>query len=180
MRSWVDLDRVVFSGYLEPLAQVQSASASIQWNEAISLRRAHNGAHLIGYTSEDYYSNSSWYNNSGISYAGAGRLSSSPFGNFQSYSNNSIRIKLPTWSAAANPAYSADSSPVFHSLPYSAYIGSTLPADFGVAFHYPENTMSRGDKLIVSAGVEEWEIMDRANNATVATGASPLFLARVV
>ena len=55
-----------------------------------------------------------------------------------------------------------------------------LPSDFGISFHYETNNFSLEDTLVVNSGVEEWEVLDFANNASAVTGASPLFLARVV
>lgn len=89
-------------------------------------------------------------------------------------------IVLPIGFNNVNPAYTANYNPVFYSLPYCPYVESSLPADFGISFHYVNNTMNRGDKLIVTAGVEEWEILDRSNSGNINTGASSLFLARVV
>lgn len=94
---------------------------------------------------------------------------------------NYANIYLPVGVSAANPAYTSNYSPIFTGLPYNFYIASSpMPNDFGVYFHYANNTMARGDKIIVSAGSEEWEILSVANNGTQTTGASACFLARVV
>jgi hypothetical protein len=180
VRSWIDLDKVMFSGWLEPELEASSAAGKIQWSEVHALRRTHNGAFLRGDTAAANYIGANGYRGGTHTYAAFGNTSNSAVANSVYYRIGTGMIHLPVWFNNTNPAYSADSNPVFHSLPYSAYVEGTLPADFGITFHYPQNTMSRGDKLIVSAGVEEWEIMDRANSATVTTGASPLFLARVV
>jgi hypothetical protein len=181
VRSWIDLDRVVFSGYMEAQARAATNSGSVMWGEPLMLRRSHNGAHLRGETTNTNYGASIGAAfGASIGYYGPGNVNVAATNNSVAGNGASPLVRLPVHFNNTNPAYSADSSPVFHSLPYSGYVTSTLPADFGIAFHYPQNTMSRGDKLIVSAGVEEWEILDRANNATVTTGASSLFLARVV
>jgi hypothetical protein len=65
-------------------------------------------------------------------------------------------------------------------MPFMPYITDPLPADFGLTFHYATNTFSPGDTFVVSAGTEEWEVLDFAANASAVTGASPLFLARMV
>jgi hypothetical protein len=181
VRSWIDLDRVVFSGYMEVQTRATNNSGSVMWAEPLMLRRSHNGAHLRGETAAaSYGAGTGNVFGSSLGYYGPGNVTGAASNNSSAGNGVSPHIRLPVYFNNTNPAFTADASPVFHSLPYSGYVTSTLPADFGVAFHYPQNTMSRGDKLIVSAGVEEWEIMDRANNATVTTGASPLFLARVV
>jgi hypothetical protein len=178
VRSWVDLDRVVFGGYLESDTSVSNGSGRVQWVESVFLRRSHNGGYLRGSTATSDYIGTA--RGASLAYAAMGNVSNSAANNSNYLRVGSPVVHLPVYFNNNNPTFTADASPVFHSLPYSGYVTSTLPADFGIAFHYPQNTMSRGDKLIVSAGVEEWEIMERANNATVGTGASPLFLARVV
>jgi hypothetical protein len=181
VRSWIDLNRLVFSGYFEVETAVSQSNGKVQWSDPLSLRRSHNGAHLRGATvSTDYGGGISGVYGSSQCYSAMGNTNNAFNNNGGYYRLAHPSVLLPVWFNNTNPAYSADSSPVFHSLPYCPYVESSLPTDFGVAFHFPQNTMSRGDKLIVSAGVEEWEILSRANNATINTGASPLFLARIV
>jgi hypothetical protein len=88
-------------------------------------------------------------------------------------------IVLPIGTSSVNPAYATDSNPVFHSMPFMPYITESLPADFGLTFHYASNAFDPGDTLVVTAGSEEWEVLDSAAN-TVDTGATPMFLARMV
>jgi hypothetical protein len=89
-------------------------------------------------------------------------------------------IILPNNFSGTNPAFTSNSNPVFHSMPFMPYITDPLPADFGLTFHYDTNAFSPGDTFVVNAGTEEWEVLDFAANASAVTGASPLFLARMV
>lgn len=89
-------------------------------------------------------------------------------------------ILLPVNFSTTNPAFAANSNPVFHSMPFMPYITESLPADIGITFHYATNTFSPGDTFVVNAGVEEWEVLDFASNTSAVTGASPLFLARMI
>jgi hypothetical protein len=89
-------------------------------------------------------------------------------------------IILPNNFSGTNPAFTSNSNPIFHSLTWNPYITESLPADFGLTFHYATNSFSQGDTFVVSAGTEEWEVLDFAANASAVTGASPLFLARMV
>lgn len=87
---------------------------------------------------------------------------------------------LPCNFSGTNPAFTVNSNPVFHSMPFQAYTVNPLPSDFGLTFHYATNSFSQGDTFIVSSGTEEWEVVDFAASASAVTGASPLFLARTV
>lgn len=90
-------------------------------------------------------------------------------------------IPLPLGFPEINPAYSTDQVPVFSELLISLFSTSTFPSDFGIAAYYTNNTMAQFDKFIVSAGTNEWEILD-VYNASSATGgrSSALFLARTI
>jgi hypothetical protein len=88
-------------------------------------------------------------------------------------------VMLPYKSLDSNPLLTA-SYPVFTGLLYQMHTpGAILPADFGLAAHYANNTMSYQDKMIVSAGTNEWEILDVNNTSATVTSAKPMFLARV-
>jgi hypothetical protein len=89
-------------------------------------------------------------------------------------------IILPNNFSGTNPAFTSNSNPVFHSMPFMPYITESLPSDFGLTFHYATNSFSQGDTFVVSAGTEEWEVLDFAANTSAVTGASPLFLARMI
>lgn len=90
-------------------------------------------------------------------------------------------VPLPLGFPEINPAYSSDQIPVFSGLLISLFSTSTLPSDFGIAAYFANNTMAQFDKFIVSAGTNEWEILD-VFNASSATGgrSSALFMARTI
>jgi hypothetical protein len=88
---------------------------------------------------------------------------------------------LPVAYNNTNPAYSTNQVPVFTGVNYNQYLSESMPADFGISFHYANNTMAVSDKLIVTASTEEWQMLAVTNNPnTVLVSASPMFLARVV
>jgi hypothetical protein len=89
-------------------------------------------------------------------------------------------IILPNNFTGTNPAFTTNSNPIYHSMPFMPYVAENLPLDFGITFQYASNTFSQGDRLIVAAGVEEWEVLDFAQNASAVVGASPIFVARMV
>jgi hypothetical protein len=98
-------------------------------------------------------------------------------------SSNSVgssdAVLVPYGFSNTNPAYTTNYTPIVNGYSYSNYITSNMPADFGIFFDYGTTAFAFGDRIVVSAGVEEWEIYLFANNAT-AEAPSALIVARVV
>jgi hypothetical protein len=185
---WVDMDKVLFSHFMVPHLFTQTSYGYILMGSYGFLRRSYGpGGGFIASTD-----NGQEFAITVQSVVSPGRSSNSTANNIGRAQSLGFVTKdttppalgpviAPMGNSTANPAYSANFSPVFTGLPHSHYISTpNMAADFGIAFHYADNTMVRGDKLIVTASVEEWEIMRVSNNATVTSGASPMFLARVV
>ena len=181
---WVDMDKVLFHHHLVASPSVSNRTGFISIASCGLLRRSFAcGGGLVGYTTSEHD-----FVQTVASYASVGRASNSAGNNISSNATSisggigaTASLFVPMGNSTANPAYSANFSPVFTGFPFSHYISTpNSAADFGIAFHYANNTMVRGDKLIVTASVEEWEILAVTNNATVTDGASPMFLARVV
>jgi hypothetical protein len=176
VQSWLDLDKGFFNGFLSARPRTSSLMGVAGFARGPILRREIAvGASLNGGTSLSFYT-SNPADRSLLAYATVGKASN---GFNSNYTGLEDCIFLPIASATANPAYSADSNPVFHSLPFHPYIAESLPSDFGLSFHFASNAFDPGDTLVVTAGTEEWEVLDSAAN-TVGTGATPLFLARMV
>lgn len=84
-------------------------------------------------------------------------------------------------SSSVNPALPGTINPVFTGAPYSMYLSTALPADFGFAGIVNVTTQTPGQTLQVSAGTEEWEIVSCTNSsANDSVTAKGLFLARVI
>ena len=98
--------------------------------------------------------------------------------NVSAIQSGAILLPMHKSGANGNTAYASDSSPVFAGLPASPYINAAMPADFGVAFHFANNTFAIQDTFTVSAGTEVWEVMAFANGTNITGAATPLFLAR--
>jgi len=175
VQSWLDLSKGFFNGFVHVVPTIDSNSGVIQFDRGPSLRREIAvGTYLIGTTNSILYAGTSATAQSLLSYGAVGRLSNSG----ANYGTSGF-IPLPTASATANPAYTADSNPVFHSLPFHPYIAESLPSDFGMSFHFASNAFDPGDTLVVSAGTEEWEVLaETAGTAGII--ATPLFVARMV
>jgi hypothetical protein len=78
-----------------------------------------------------------------------------------------------------NPAYTADYTPVMFGYSLSPYLRTDMPNDMAVHFAYTTTSISYGDRIVVSSGVEEWEVLD-FTNTSLSTTAAPVLLARVV
>jgi hypothetical protein len=177
VQSWLDLSKGFFNGFVHVAPTIDGAFAQVNFRRGPSLRREIAvGTFLIGNTDSTRYASNSTASPAWFSYGAVGR-SSVPFNN---YSTTSVgAIPLPTASATANPAYTADSNPVFHSLPFHPYVAESLPSDFGLSFHFASNAFDPGDTLVVTAGTEEWEVLAETPG-TAGTVATPMFLARMV
>jgi hypothetical protein len=177
---WVDFSK----GFLNLLYEVAPAASGgwgqVSFNRYASLRRElGRGTALNGSTTATNYSGTSSSLSHGAEYAycGLGNVSNSWITNIGASTTRSA-IVLPIGFNGTNGAYSTDSSPVFHSLPYSQWVTTTMGSDFGITMLYTANTLGIYDTITVSAGSEVWEVMAFANNATITTGATPVMLAR--
>lgn len=175
IQPWIDLSKGFYNGFAYNQFSVSAAQGLAKWHTGPTLRRdIVMGCGLVGDTNSNNYSITA--QEPLISYRAVGHLSSSS----SNYSYNQPYIFLPVGFSATNPAYTSDSNPIFHSLTWNPYITESLPADFGITFHYATNSFSQGDTFVVSAGTEEWEVIDFYASSSSVTSASPLFLARMV
>jgi hypothetical protein len=175
IQPWIDLNKGFYNGFAYSNLSTNANLGEASWSTGPTLRRdIIMGCGLVGNTTSSHYLNN--VNEPIIGYRAVGHLSNTT-GNFD---RNIPGIFLPVGFSATNPAYTSNSSPIFHSLTWNPYITELFPADFGITFHYATNSFSQGDTFVVTAGTEEWEVLDFAANASAVTGASPLFLARMI
>jgi hypothetical protein len=182
---WIDLDKVLFHHFIQAVPTISGTGTSDRATMAFfsyyMLRRSfYAQGSLRGRTNANQYrlfvptiaygafgnSNNSTSNNS--NYAVAGRIDQAYRGILPPYGFNN-----------SNPEYTSDFLPVLNGYTYSLYTTTPMPTDFGIQFDYGSSLFSFGDVIVVSAGVEEWEVLAFANNTNV-TAASPLLLSRVV
>lgn len=190
--TWIDLDKVFFHHFLICITRVDSNYSTIEYRQHLMLRRSYHAAAttLRGATFDGYYNVGTNTTNYVLypvkKYLGAGYVNNSVNGNLpiaSSYDDaiDAAPIFLPVGFNAVNPAFTTNSNPVFTGSQYSDYLFDSLPDDFGISMHYANNNMALQDTLVVSSGVEEWELVWFSNNPNGGTeGASPLFLARIV
>ena len=88
-------------------------------------------------------------------------------------------IVVPAGLNNTNPAYTSNYVPILFGISYSPYVNTPLPADFAIHFPFTATQFAFGDSIVVTAGVEEWEVLAFANNNQT-TSPNPLLLARMV
>jgi hypothetical protein len=185
---WLDLDKTLFHHFVTPSFTVRSATtqdsaATIRFNSQRRLRRSFTGGHALrgatsfGYTVQhvlhSYYQFSNLSTNSTNNFVVDG-------GSFTvQFSTNATTIETPAGLTNTNPAYATDYVPVLFGISYSPYVSTPLPADFAIHFPFTATQFAFGDTVVISAGVEEWEVLAFANNNTT-TASNPLLLARIV
>jgi hypothetical protein len=206
LQPWMDLARGFFAGFnwVYPRAGGSSArrSGTLAFMRGPALRRdLITGSALNQSTISSYYAGSltttltAMSNITILAYAAVGNTPATNLTNYSSNieafaansantpNNNGLHpgaVILPNNFTGTNPAFTTNSNPIYHSMPFMPYVAENLPLDFGITFQYASNTFSQGDRLIVAAGVEEWEVLDFDENASAVVGASPIFVARMI
>jgi hypothetical protein len=178
---WVDFSKGFLNLLYEVAPAVSNAWGQIGFNRFCSLRRElGRGTALNGSTTVANYTGTtnSFTHNAEYAYCGLGNVSGSWQTNMGTTAPTRSAIILPIGFSGTNGAYSTNSSPVFHSLPYSQWITTTMGSDFGITMLYTANTLGIYDTITVSAGTEVWEVMAFANSPVITTGATPVMLAR--
>lgn len=182
---WIDLNKTFFHHFIDINTSPTLSSCYLVFNSRNCIRRSF--ATGITLNGDTVYR--STYGLTLCGYSALGKTASvSSNANFSTYlpvhyDRQAIapHIVLPTGETDVNPAYTTDSNPVYTGMPVSPYMTNyVLPSDFGIIPHYATNTMAVLDKFVVTAGVEEWEILACANSSIANTGASIAFAARVV
>jgi hypothetical protein len=172
---WIDLNKVLFHHFITGTASVTSPTSTgpafITFASEYGLRRSYWTQGLLrGRVLVTSYAD----NHTTLSYVGAGNTS-----NTSSNLSTDSSIFVPYGFNNTNSAYTTNYAPIINGYSYSNYTTSNMPADFGIFFNYGTTAFAFGDLIVVSAGVEEWEVYGFANNS-LDTSASALILARVV
>lgn len=179
--TWVDFSKGFLNLLYELNPAISGRAGQVGFQRYCSLRRElGRGIALNGSTSAgEYTGNNGPTQGAEYAYLGLGNGSNVWSNNMGWDLRDRSAIILPIGFNGTNGAYSTDSSPVFHSLPYSQWITTTMGSDFGVTMLYTANTLGIYDTITVSAGTEVWEVMAFANSTTITTGATPVMLARI-
>lgn len=178
LHSWLDLNKGMITGFAKAITRVQNRAGYVNFSITEFLRRcllygaAFRGA-AFGFEDREFNTHC---------YFGVGNQNNSSSDNLFSGANtsNGAGVALPVGRSSANPAFVTDYVPICTELPWSPWTPTLLANDFGVYMHYADNTVAYGDRFIVQSGLNEWQVLDFANNANVLDGASATFLARIV
>ena len=173
---WLNLDEVFFHHVVNTLMDASTGDTSIgrvHFRDIYRLRRSYAQSQGIRNrtSSSNYYMSKRLF---GYSSVGA---PSSSFSSSSEASDNVISV--PYRLQRSGLPFASDYTPVLYGCSYSFYVNEPLPADFAVYFPYTSTSFSFGDSIVITAGVEEWEVLNFANNSS-ADAANPLFLARLV
>jgi|688.fasta_scaffold177767_3 hypothetical protein len=175
---WLDLNQVFFHHVVNTLveASVSNADTSVgrvHFQDIYRLRRSYaQGQGARSRIAESTYSISKRL--FGYSSVGAPASSSS-----SSSDTGTNAISVPYRLQRTGLPFDSNYTPVLFGCSYSFYVNEPLPDDFAVYFPYTSTSFSFGDSIVITAGVEEWEVLNFANNSS-ADAANPLFLARLI
>jgi hypothetical protein len=166
--SFVDQNVMAFNGFTYTSLTTSSGGNITFTHGGGHTRRTYLGATAcIGSTFAQYYDHNVPLTN----YSAIGNSNQSAPGNV----DNEANIRLPTALTNTHTGLASDYTPVFTSIQYSPY-APVLPADFALCAYYASTSVGSQDTFIVTAGVEEYEVLTVANGST----GSILFLARTV
>lgn len=176
LHSWLDLSKGCISGLTRLTAYTQNRAGVVNFQIDENLRRCLAiGSGLRGSTSGYHQQQYNAY-----SYFGAGsEVNGSNFPHFWT-GNSCASTPLTVGRSVANPAYTSDYVPVCSNIPWNLWTPTRLADDFGIYMRYDANDIALGDRFIVQAAVNEWQVLDFANNAVLNDGASASFLARTI
>ena len=171
---WIDLDKTLFHHFVKCRLATSSLFGTASFNETFKLRRSYlNGYTLREITSFFAYNNEQTF----LTYTAGGHQNGNP-GNYRTL-QTSAEILVPYGFSATNPEFSEDFTPVLKGCSFSPYLTEPLPLDMGVHFPFTSTAFGFGDRIVVSSGVEEWEVLNFVNTAS-ADASNPLLVARVV
>jgi hypothetical protein len=185
LASWLDLDKVLFHHFVRPSLGVSSTTGAgygfASFRSDYMLRRSFCcGGSLLNRTLVSSFADFVPLG----SYTSPGNVTNNA-SNYQSAAyllgsviRNTTTI-APYGFTNTNPGYAQNYTPVMFGYSLSPYIKTDMPNDMAIHFAYTTTSIAYGDRIVVSAGVEEWEVLDFVNT-TISTTAAPLLLARVV
>lgn len=174
---WLDLNQVFFHHAVNMLMEASAAGNTsvgrVHFQDIYRLRRSY--AQGQGLRSEISATDGYIDSRRLFGYSSVGASTSST----PSSDTLTNTISVPYRLQRSGLPFASDYTPVLYGCSYSFYVNEPLPEDFGVYFPYTSTGFSFGDSIVVTAGVEEWEVLNFANNSS-ADAANPLFLARLV
>lgn len=166
---WIDLDKV----NMNPMLHITESGNGTSSNATLAMRSVSRLRRSALHSGVDTTSSEA-------------ALQSSPIEEFR-YTSCSAGVEamgaipIPSFygSATVNPAFTNNVAPIVTGLPMSMLTTDPWPADFGFWAPFGTTTYDNGDTLAITAGSNEWEVIDGVALPTD-SAASLLLLARVV
>lgn len=176
--AFVDQSKVAFNGIISALSTTSNSYTGVGFfHVANHTRRTYLGASALRGATLTYSSRVGLF-----AYRGIGNTNANPGSNIHNATSSNdlsvVGVWLPTAHANTQTGLVSDHTPVFTGFTASPYM-APLPSDFGIASYYASNVMAVEDKLVVSAGTEEWEMLFVAGNSST-DSSRLLLLARIV
>ena len=167
--SFVNQDITAFNGLINVNPWYTSLACSIRFNH----RGAHTRRTYLGATATNNASFGPYFYTQVqlMQYGAIGNNNNSTDPNLEAQ----YSIMLPTARTNTHTGLASDYTPVFTSIQCSPYL-PVLPAEFAMCAYYASTAVAIQDTFIVSAGVEEYEVLMRNVTSSIAI----LFLARTV
>lgn len=166
---WIDLDKV----NMNPMFHITESGSGISTNATLAMRSVSRLRRSALHSGVDTTSTEAILQTNPItelSYtacsAGVEAMGAIPIPSFYS-------------SATTNPLFTSNVAPIITGLPLSMLTTDPWPADFGFWAPFGTTTYDNGDTLAITAGSNEWEVIDGVA-LPVDNSASLLLLARVV
>ena len=167
--SFVNQNITAFNGLINVSPWYASTAASVRFN--------HKGAHTrrtyLGATAANSASFGAYFYTQAplMQYGAIGNNTNATDPNLEAQGS----IMLPTARTNTHTGLANDHTPVFTSIQCSPYL-PVLPAEFAMCAYYASAAVAIQDTFIVSAGVEEYEVLMRNGTSSIVI----LFLARTV
>lgn len=173
--NFVDLNKTAYNSIITCGSQTSSGVSCLNFSHISGhTRRTYLGADCLrGSASTSGFSNIYYFQR----YLACGNANNTT-NNFSS-GTSVAGVYLPTAAANTNTSLSADHRPVFTGPTVTPY-QAPLPDDFGVVSYIASNAMAVQDTFVVTAGVEEWEMITITTNALMTEAGKIFFLARTV
>jgi hypothetical protein len=174
--SWLDLNIHFFHHFFQIICDVSptgvSSNATVNFRDVWRFRRSYADSINVGAQTgiTSYRQTRLQVGYRSDSYSPGSITTSIPGQNNISVPYRLLRTGLP---------YTDNYTPVLFGISYSFYVNQPLPSDFAIYFPYTLTAFAFGDDIIVNPGIEEWEVLEFANNNSNEVS-NPLLLARLI
>jgi hypothetical protein len=182
LQPWVDLSRGLLNGYATVQAFTSGNMGVVSFQFQENLRRCLMSGSAL--RSDVDGAGAGRYHGVAFNtqcYAGVGSAPNATSSNLSSgfTGSNGSAFLLPIGKTSANGEFLTDYAPIVSDMGWWPVTPTRLASDFGIYFHYADNTSAYGDQFNTPNGLTKWAVLQFANNATVTDGASAHFLASV-